>query len=172
MPTRRDALPFVYQSRPSRRPSLGRVDPRRLAFFAIALGIIGLAGWLYLQQASVAALHAHEIGELEREKERLHREVVALRAEVALMGSLERILEEADELGYSLPDASDKSRHLHVVIEPLPQPTSGPVVEEAGEDSRARQSEDLGLHQGGFFQRLVDQLRGWIESPLGGGDSQ
>ena len=172
MPTRRDARPFVYQSRPSRRPSLGRVDPRRLAFFAIALGLMGLAGWLYLQQASVAASFAHDIGELEREKERLHREVVALRAEVALMGSLERILEEADELGYSLPDASDKSRHLHVVIEPLPQPTSGPAVGEAGGDSRGRQPEDLELRQGGFLQRLADGLRGWIESALGGGGSQ
>ncbi len=142
-----------------------RVDTRNLTFFAVLLALIGLGGWLYLQQASEVASLAHAIRVLERDKERLHLEIVALRGEAAMLGSLGRVLEAGTQLGYTMPDTFDRERRLHVVYEPPPAldvEAATPVVEDSSEAS----TEDR-AH--GLVQRLVEQLRAWIETPVDDG---
>ncbi|OGO06192.1 MAG: hypothetical protein A2Y73_05410 [Chloroflexi bacterium RBG_13_56_8] len=170
MHTRRDVLPFPYQQRTVRYLGLGRIDPRTLVFFAIALGVIGLAGWLYLQQASLAASYAHQIGELVRQQERLQQEILVLRADVAYLGSIGRTEAIANQLGYSLPDASDPSRYLSVVVEPTLASAAASVRGGEDEISSVALSEGVGLRPKGFVGRLIDQVREWTELPVDEGE--
>ena len=78
MSDRRDALLFFYRRRPNDPNAGSRVPLRTLAFFGVMIVLIGLAGWLYLHQAAEVAAYAHDIRRLEHERERLHREIIAL----------------------------------------------------------------------------------------------
>jgi len=172
---RREGPPLFVRQRGDTTAGLIRVDMRGLTFFAVLLALIGLGGWLYLQQASEVASLAHEIRVLEREKERTHREIIALRGEVALLGSLERVLEAGTRLGYAVPDAFDRQRRLRVVYEPLPTPATeeGPLVQDAAQgasDVTAPEVEPRDDRAHGLVQRLVDQMRAWIATPVDDGD--
>ena len=174
MPDRREGPPLFVRPRDGAAVGLIRVDVRSLTFFAVLLSLIGLGGWLYLQQASEVASLAHEIRVLERDKERLHLEITAMRGEVAMLGSLGRVLEAGTRLGYAMPEAADRQRRLRVAYEPLPAPTDEPADAALGPmftvgeafESAGGYAEDR-AH--GFVQRLVDQLRAWIEAPVGDG---
>ena len=164
-------MPLLYGPRLDGRSVLTKVDLRSLAFFSVMLLLIGLAGWLYLRQASEVAAYAHEIRELEADKERLHREITSLRAEVAMQGALQRVYVVGAQLGYHLPDTSDTSRRLRLVYQPPKIATALPGAgHEAGpsSDSNAEEPQTPGPVGGGnLFQRLLAHLREWIQSPLG-----
>lgn len=143
-----------------------RIDVRSVAFFGVLLALIGLGGWLYLQQASEVASLAHEIRVLERDKERLHREITALQGEVAMLGSLERVLEAGAQLGYVMPEAFDQERRLRVVYEPLAEPTAIPdAIMPASAPTTPQEALTAGGAEG-FVQRMVEQLREWIATPV------
>ena len=135
MSLRRDRPIFPGGRTTSDLPPLIRVDPRTLAYFAVVLVLVWLAGWLYLHQASEAAAYAHEIRGLMQSKERLRRDIIALRAQVALEGSLNELRATGEQWHYSLPAASDPQRRLvleaelesapaELTDEPLIAPTS------------------------------------------------
>jgi hypothetical protein len=150
---------------------LGRArgDIRVYMFFGIMLVLIGLAGWLYLRQASEVAAYAHEIRQLERDQERLHREITALRAEVALAGSLKRALVVGAQAGYTLPDAGDTVRRGRVEYQSAPKPT--PTME-LPKPAGSRPNGALGDVQvpgPAFVRHLFEQLKAWIEAPPGAG---
>jgi hypothetical protein len=111
---RRDTPISTGRRQRAERPPLIRVDPRTWAYFGVMLVLIWLAGWLFLHQASEVAAYAHEIRALMQRKERLHRELVVLRAEVAMLGSLSRLQETGAEWGYRLPSAADQQRILRL----------------------------------------------------------
>jgi hypothetical protein len=160
---KRDFLPLLYGPRLDSGSVWTKVDLRMLAFFSIMLALIGLAGWLYLRQASEVAGYAHEIRELEREKERLHREITALRAEVALRSSLQRVYAEAEKLGYHVPEASDSSRRVTVVSQPQQEPSVGSPA--TGQEPPPGSDALLGSRQGSMLQRLLAQLKVWLDGP-------
>ncbi len=167
MPRGRPFLPLLYGRRLVGRSVLTKVDLRSLAFFSVMLVLTGLAGWLYLRQTSEVAAYAHEIRELEAQKERLHRQIVSLRAEVALLGSLQRVYAEGARLGYRLPEASDTAHRLHLVYQP-PQPTPvGASSAEEGELSGASGLRPPWRGLGEVFQRLWVQFREWLASSSG-----
>jgi hypothetical protein len=163
---RREGPPIFVRPRDGTATGLIRVDVRSLTFFAVLLALIGLGGWLYLQQASEVAALAHEIRVLERDKERLHLEITALRGEVAMLGSLGRVLEAGTQLGYTMPDTFDRQRRLRVVYEPLPTPTEEPAAPVATDGEPASGQAFPGDRAPGLVQRLVDQLRAWIAAPV------
>jgi hypothetical protein len=168
MPRKRDALPFLSWPRPNLQLGRARGDLRVYLFFGIMLILIGLAGWLYLRQASEVASYAHEIRQLEREQERLHREITALRAEVALAGSLDRALALGAQAGYSLPDAGDTVRRMRVVYQPAPLSNATvPLAQPSGSLS----DDTVGDQFPGpaFLRRWFAQLKAWIEAPPGAG---
>lgn len=173
-PDRRGGPPLFVRPRGDATSGLIRVDVHTLTFFAVLLALIGLGGWLYLQQASEVASLAHEIRVLEREKERTHREITALRGEVAMLGALERVLEAGAQLGYAVPDASDPERRLRLAYEPLPSPTEGAgapapgATPLAGEGPAPQQAPGADRAHG-LVQQLVDQMRAWIEAPVDDG---
>lgn len=149
---------FFYKRRPGERPPVVRASPYRVIYFASMLLLIGLAGWLYLYQASQVASYAREIRQLEWEKERLHRDMVALRAEIAMLGSLERLMQAAEALGYRLPDAGDSVHRLTVEYQ-LPSVAS---VETPGPLPEAEV-----VHVGqSLFRRLMEQLEEWLRTPV------
>lgn len=164
MPDRRDVLPFFFRRRPNARSLTNWVDLRTLTFLGIMILLIALAGSLYLRQASEVAGYAHQIRQLELEKERVHREIVALRAEVAMQGSLKRVRDEGGKMGYRLPEASRVTYQLRVEL--APTATATPVTNRppAGLPGGIGQGEP-----GSLLQRLMEQLRTWIESPVPSG---
>ncbi|MGI6367864.1 MAG: hypothetical protein ACOX2L_05805 [Anaerolineae bacterium] len=91
-----------------------RVDLRMVSFFGVVLTLLALAGWLYLRQASEVAQLASEIRQLELEVEARHREMVVLHGQVAMLGSLNRVLAEGGELGYQLPSITAETGQLLV----------------------------------------------------------
>lgn len=165
MPRGRPFLPLLYGRRLSGRSVLTKIDLRSLAFFSVMLVLTGLAGWLYLRQTSEVAAYAHEIRELEAQKERLHRQIVSLRAEVALLGSLQRVQAEGARLGYRLPEASDTAHRLRLVYQPSqPTPASASASGE-GEPSAASGPRGPRWSVREVFQRLWTQFQEWLESP-------
>lgn len=164
MPRGRPFLPLLYGRRLSGRSVLTKVDLRSLAFFSVMLILTGLAGWLYLRQTSEVAVYAHEIRELEAQKERLHRQIVSLRAEVALLGSLQRVHAEGARLGYHLPEASDATRRLRLVYQP-PQPTPT-GISAPGEDESALGAKTSRWSVKEIGRSLWLQFREWLASPL------
>ena len=166
MTTRRDRLPFpIYQLRKPRRPRAPRVNLRSVGFFSAAVLLIGLVGWLYLLQASEVAGYAHEIRELQRQKEQLHRQIVVLEGHVAEAGSLGTVMQVSGELGYSIPGALDTGRRLRVGYTPLaePTPSSEPMAGKAEPTRQAQSTRRLP----GAFADLVMQVKTWLEAPPG-----
>jgi hypothetical protein len=167
-PSKRDALPFLSWPRPNLQLGRSRGDLRVYMFFGIMLVLIGLAGWLYLRQASEVASYAHQIRQLERDRERLHREITALRADVALAGSLHRALAIGAQAGYTLPDAGDTARRVRVEYQPAAKPTLPvPLPYPAGSLPAGAIGDQF---PGPAFMRgLFAQLKAWIEAPPGAG---
>jgi hypothetical protein len=155
----RDRLFIPY----GRRPGEGgaRVDLRIIAFFGVVLLLLALAGWLYLRQASEVAELASEIRELELEKEARQRELVTLRGEVAMLGSLKRVLVEGIDMGYQLPDAASSDELLVIACSanctaPEIAPANAAVANAADADAR-----DAGLWNG-----IVERFSKWIRMGL------
>jgi hypothetical protein len=164
MPNRRDQLLIFYKGRSGDRPPLIRTDPRTLAYFGVMLLLIGLAGWLYLHQASRVAAYAHEIRQLQQEKDRLHRQMIALRADVALKGSLRRITQEGDAMGYHLPDASASAQHLRVeYVRPPREPATAVARADA---PRGGGTLSTAPAPANWFEEMVHQLETWLEAPV------
>lgn len=153
----RDRLFVPY----GRRPGEGggaRVDLRMVAFFAVVLLLLALAGWLYLRQASEVAELASEIRLLELDKEDRHRELVTLKGQVAMLGSLKRVLNEGIEMGYSLPDVSSGQGQL--VIECS---TSCVAPDMAAESVAMLNSRDPGAGEPGLWSKVLGRLGDWIK---------
>jgi len=121
--SRHSETPFFHVGQGLERSGATRIDLRRWAYVGLAVILLGLVGWLYLEQASEVASYGYEIRQLENRKERLRRELTALRAEVAMQGSLERIYAAGNSLGYSMPAADDSARRLAIeYVMPPPSP--------------------------------------------------
>ncbi|MBN1402054.1 MAG: hypothetical protein JXA74_14530 [Anaerolineae bacterium] len=130
------------------------MDPRTLAYFGVMLVLIWLAGWLFLHQASEVASYAHEINALMQRKERLHRELVVLRAEVALLGSLSRLQETGTEWGYQLPSASDQQRILRLEMHTVAAAPSLSSHDDRAHDAETPKPESSPNLDEGLWQTL------------------
>jgi len=166
MASRRSGSPFFHLERPSTsRGGVTRIDIRKWSLIVLGLVLFGLVGWLYLEQASRVAGYGYTIRQLENRKERLRREITALRAEVAVSGSLTRVHQAGEELGYALPDATDPGRRLVVEYAPIQR---GDLAGAGG----GPLSPDGSIEQSGGVvptaKGLVGDLREW----LGLGDAE
>ncbi len=161
MDSRHNEPVFFHISQGVDRPGGTRVDVRRWALAALVLALLGLAGWLYLEQATVAASYGASVRQLQDEKERLRREITALRAEVAVAGSLTRLNALAEKMGYTLPEATDSGRRLVVQYEAPSEET--PVDEREASGQGALPEE--GLDVGGRVKGWVSQLGEWLGAP-------
>jgi hypothetical protein len=146
-----------------RRPGEGgaRVDLRIIAFFGVVLLLLALAGWLYLRQASEVAELASEVRELELEKEARQRALVTLRGEVAMLGSLKRVLVEGIDMGYRLPDAASSEELLVIACSadctaPKIAPANAVVANSAGAEP-----DDAGV-----WNRVIERFSDWIRMGL------
>lgn len=162
---RREEIPVLYRQQGSQRVGPGRVDLRSVGFFGGMLVLIALAGALYLQEASQVASYAHEIRMLQSEQEQLHLEITALRADIAMQGSLARILSKGQELGYQLVASSDSTHRLWLQYQGLPTPQSTAVASEPSEEleSEGASPED----SPGLWQRLMNEVNAWLHGEPG-----
>jgi hypothetical protein len=152
----RTPTPFFHLSQVVGRTGGTRVDLRRWAYAGLVLALLGLAGWLYLEQATEVASYGYEVRRLQDEKERLRRELTSLRAQVAVAGSLERLEALGAELGYVLPEATDPARRL-VVSYRLPE------EEAAGDAANAGGAANAGSADvGGEVPSLEGRVRGLV----------
>lgn len=162
MESRRTEVPFFHISQAAGRSGGTRVDVRRWAFAGLVLALLGLAGWLYLEQAAEAASYGATVRQLQDQKERLRREITSLRSEVAVAGSLTRLTALAKELDYVLPEATDPVRHL-VIEYPEPEPLASAVAEDAPADGKATEAETA---IGRRVRAMVTQLGEWLGTPV------
>ncbi|MHB1294311.1 MAG: hypothetical protein ACYC4R_04855 [Anaerolineae bacterium] len=169
MASRRESLPLFYKRRTRGGPGITRLDPRTLAFFGSMLTLIAVAGWLYLHQAAEVATYAHEIRVLEREKETLHRDIAALRSEVAELGSLERAMLVGSARGYLMPRASDRVRRIRIELAAEPVTQTVTTTTTSGLPS-AVVPPGTTVSTPGFLQDLIQQFRLWADSPVRSSD--
>jgi cell division protein FtsL len=173
--TSKSLILFFYRGRLRSRQAVVRLDAQTVAYFAAMLVLIGLAGWLYLHQASQVAAYAHEIRQLEQRKEERHRELVALRGQVAMLGSLERTLAIGRQAGYRLPEVTEGDRQLHLVVDQAPRDAftsaqNGSSTQRGGSAARYPQ-EGTTEQKLGFFESLIDQMLTWMEMPIDESDT-
>jgi cell division protein FtsL len=170
--TSKSLILFFYRGRLRSRQAVVRLDAQTVAYFAAMLVLIGLAGWLYLHQASQVAAYAHEIRQLEQRKEERHRELVALRGQVAMLGSLERTLTIGRQAGYRLPKITEGDDQLHLVVDQAP---GGAHTSASAQDRSSTQRGASAIPypqnggtelRSGFFESLIDQLLTWMEIPI------
>ncbi|MFP3896289.1 MAG: hypothetical protein ACLFV5_05575 [Anaerolineales bacterium] len=161
MPEKRKDL-LVFYERTRRRISLDRVKPHTLAYFSLMLLLIGLAGGLYLHQASQVAAYAREIRRLQMRKEVLHRELVILQGEVAALGSLERVHRVGKDLGYRFSEAADVQERLY--IECTPTPARRGDFGSLGKEATGFKEAGLNV-KNRSWKNLVEQFYLWFESP-------
>ena len=151
--------PFFHISQTAGRTGGTRVDLHRWAYIGLVMALLGLAAWLYLEQTTEVAWYGYEVRQLQDRKERLRRELTALRAKVAVAGSLTRLEALAEELDYTMPEATDTSRRLVVEYRLLDAdadaagalPDAADTASGAGEPGVAR-----------FVRGLVGQLGEWF----------
>lgn len=161
MPDRRKDL-LVFYERTRRRISVDKVKPHTLAYFSVMLLLIGLAGGLYLHQASAVAAYAKEIRHLQTHKEALHRELVVLQGEVAMLGSLERVYQAGEDLGYRFPEPEEMGERLY--IECTPTPAAQRILgSPLGGKESDRNRMDV---KNTFWENLVEQFYLWFEAPV------
>ncbi len=146
----RDDPLFVRGTNVGRTPEF-RVDVRVVLYALVTMLVVSLAGWLYLQQATRVADEAHAILQLERDKQERTRQIVGLRAQVARLGSLQRLHEEADRLYYTLPGAGDTA---HRWLAPLPSMSASVAPTQAAVSLEARPA----------AVSLVERLRTWLDA--------
>ncbi len=151
----RNELFIPYSRRDSQRGG-PRADMRIVAFFAVVLIALGLAGWLYLRQASEVTHLASAVRQQELKKEALRRELVILNAEVAMLGSLKRVLQEGVEMGYVLPDAANPAQSLTVSC-PGCQALDASALGPGGAPTGILEEQPKGP-----WQELKDWLAGWL----------
>ncbi|MEA3408325.1 MAG: hypothetical protein U9R48_09650 [Chloroflexota bacterium] len=162
MPERRKEL-LVFYERTRRRISMDKVKPRTLAYFSVMLLLIGLAGGLYLHQASEVAAYAKEIRRLQTRKDRLHRELVVLEGEAAVLGSLERVMRSGKDLGYHFPEAADVEKRLTIECTPTPRARQAHALPL----ERKRDFDNVGLNVNNtLWENLVHRFYLWLEAPV------
>jgi cell division protein FtsL len=110
---------------PAREPAAPRSEGRQLSLpslVTICLVVIGLAGLLPLIQSSQVTSTSSDIRQLERARNDWQARLQELQAEVAFLGSLDRIEKEARErLGMVSP-----SETVYIVVDE-PAPDTQPV---------------------------------------------
>lgn len=172
--TRRGRRPLsllFYRRQEAPGPGGTLADVRTLVYFGSLVLLVGLAGWLYLYQTTYAAQVAFDVRRLERRKERLHRIIVSLHAQVAVKGALTPVLESERTADYGFPRASAAQRRISYE---LPPPGGGPVAEDAesipatgevpGDTTESRAAKPA--RPLGAWQRLLQQLDAWMTQPV------
>lgn len=161
MPSRRDVL-LLFHNRRTSGKAAAKVELRSLAYFGVMLVLIGLAGGLYLHQSSKVAEYARDIRVLEAKKEDLRRGIVSQRAQIAMLGSLDRITRVAHELGYELPPSNSKGQHLWATY-PAEAPASSEFLaatQDTGPDSGPAP------RKASMFEKMVEQFSNWMSEPV------
>jgi len=159
----RERSPLVYVQRFSERAGLPHIAVRSVVFFVVLLIVVGLAGWLYLHQASEVAAGLQRIRRLQNANDTLQQEILSLRSQVALLGSLKHVQELGVRRGYVSPESSGPSGYLLLPysagdVGGAPAASTGPETQDAPLPSAVRDPRGLG-------QRLMEQLRTWMGSP-------
>jgi len=102
------------------------------------------------------------VRQLQGQKERLRREITALRSEVAVAGSLSRLRALAKEMGYVLPEATDPVRHLVIEYE-MPDAEESRVADGPQADGVLTAGDSA---IGGRVRAMVAQLGEWLGAPI------
>jgi len=151
------------ESRFLARPHTVQQPWRNQRQFVATLGLIGVIGLiiaaLYLLQTSRSTISARELAELNDYRARLERDNERMRAEIASLQSLPRVMTQAAEMGFrpANPDEIqyiivDGYRYNRPIVTPTPSPTA----------QTAEQIYDETL--GGWLRKQWDNLKRQLDS--------
>ncbi|MCZ7539983.1 MAG: hypothetical protein M5U29_08735 [Anaerolineae bacterium] len=151
------------ESRFLARPHTVQQPWRNQRQFVATLGLIGVIGLiiaaLYLLQSSRSTISARELAEMNDYRARLERDNERVRAEIASLQSLPRVMTRAAEMGFrpANPDEIqyiivDGYRYNRPIVTPTPSPTA----------QSAEQIYDETL--GGWLRKQWDNLKRQLDS--------
>lgn len=151
------------ESRFLARPHTVQQPWRNQRQFVATLGLIGVIGLiiaaLYLLQSSRSTISARELAEMNDYRARLERDNERVRAEIASLQSLPRVMTQAAEMGFrpANPDEIqyiivDGYRYNRPIVTPTPSPTA----------QTAEQIYDETL--GGWLRKQWDNLKRQLDS--------
>ena len=157
----RQASLLFYGSRIARTGSGAAIEPRTLIYFGSMIVLVGLACWLYLYQATETTRTAAEIRDLLKQQQRLHLDLVALSAEVALEGAMAPVAESVDGTKYAYSAASDDHHRLNYT-------PKGEVETSTAELSAADAEQAPGAitDLAAVWRSLVRQVDDWLGQPV------
>jgi cell division protein FtsB len=106
-----------------------RTQTQATSLVVTVVVIVLVIGALYLAQATRTATAGRRLQELEYERQVLEQQNAQLRAEVAALRSVPRLIAEAEKLGYRMADSGDVEYLAVEGLEPLAEvtPTPAPV---------------------------------------------
>lgn len=156
-------IEHTLRSAPWRRQS------QLATMIALALIVAIIIGALYLAQATTVATTGRQLEELLAYRDRLVRENEQIRAEIALMRSIPRLLTRAQEMGFYY---ADRDQIEYLVIDgymPAYGESVAPLEEAAAEPLPAYDETFSGWLQQ-QWEALVTQFEAWVNAgaPTGG----
>ncbi len=98
-----------------------RTQTKMTSFVLILIAILVLMGVLYMAQASRTATAGREVQVLEARRDLLQQENDYLRAEIAALRSIPRLIAEAERLGYH---SASPAEIQYVTLPGVPEPPS------------------------------------------------
>ncbi len=121
------------RSRSTFRQAPWRTQTQTTSLVLAVVVIVVVIGALYLAQASRTATAGRRLQALEAQRRTLEQQNAQLRAEIAALRSVPRLIAEAEQLGYHAA-RMDEVEYLFIPgapPQPLPTPTPALVVEQA-----------------------------------------
>ncbi len=143
-----------------------RQQGQAAAVAALALIVAIIIGALYLAQATMTVTTNRQLEELVARRARLERENEQLRAEIAVLRSVPRLITRATELGFTL---AERTQIEYLVVEGYVPQRPESVAPLQADDTLPAYDETLS----GWLQRqweaLVQQFEDWAGGESAGG---
>ncbi len=134
-----------------------RTQTQGTSLVLAAVVIVAVIGALYLAQSSRTAAAGRHVQDLEGERQILEQQNAQLRAEIAALRSVPRLIREAEELGYHQA-RSDEVEYL--IVRGISAPPEDVVVVNVPETQPAEEPQSVPVYD--------ETLEGWLSHRFAG----
>lgn len=139
-----------------------RTQTQGTSLVLAAVVLVAVIGALYLAQASRTAAAGRRLQQMEAERQRLEQQNAQLRAEIAALRSVPRLIGAAQSLGYH-PARAEEVQYL--VVHGVAQPTPQPIESRVQSPKSPSEDEDdvVAAYDETLESYLTEQLSGFRE---------